>query len=371
MAVPFTAFLLLGAINSLNLIDGMDGLLSSVALIICIALGAMAWVGGRDVTACVAFAMAGAVLGFLVFNFPPATIFLGDSGSMLIGLTIGVLAIHSSLKAPATVALAMPAALLVIPIFDTTAAILRRKLNGRSIYETDRGHLHHCLLRRLDQPRHVLLVVSSCCLVAVAGVFVGLWLKNELFAVATALMVVSLLTATRLFGHAEFLLVKTRLTQLVLSFFQSRGEGRFRRTDVHMHGSLNWKMLLDAVAIRAFDLNLQTVRLDISAPALHEEYHARWDRFEEEVEDRLWRAEFPLEMGEQTIGSLLVSGYPDPEPLWAKVAALSQMIEAFVKAGDACAVPEDVAAVNGKKLAHPFPLPAVAYPPDLNAEIST
>ena len=78
LAVPFTLFWLLGAINALNLIDGMDGLLSSVGLIVAAALGAMALLGGQAVAACVAFALAAALLAFLRYNFPPASIFLGD-----------------------------------------------------------------------------------------------------------------------------------------------------------------------------------------------------------------------------------------------------------------------------------------------------
>jgi UDP-GlcNAc:undecaprenyl-phosphate GlcNAc-1-phosphate transferase len=335
LAIPFTAFFLLGAINSLNLIDGMDGLLSSIALIICLAMGAMALAAGKDVTACVALAMAGALCAFLWFNFPPASIFLGDSGSMLIGLAVGVLAIQSSLKSPATVALISPTVLLIVPIFDTTAAILRRKLTGRSIYCTDRGHLHHCLLRRLVHPRRVLLLTSFCCLVAATGAFAGLLLQNELIAACTALTVVAILIATRLFGYAEFLLVKKRLSRLVGSFFTTRGKGRFRRVDVPLHGTTHWKALLDTVADRAFDLNLQTVRLDVSAPAFHEDYHAQWDRFEEEVDDCLWRADLPLLVAGHAVGYLRVSGYLDPEPLAAKVEALTRIIEEFQKSSDA------------------------------------
>jgi UDP-GlcNAc:undecaprenyl-phosphate GlcNAc-1-phosphate transferase len=335
VAVPFTAFILLGAINSLNLLDGMDGLLSSMAFIICLALGAMAWVGGKDVTACMAFAMSGAILAFLCFNFPPATIYLGDSGSMLIGLTVGALSINSSLKAPTTVTLATPVALLTLPIFDTTAAILRRRLTGRSIYATDRGHLHHCLLHRLIHPRRVLVFTSACCLVLVAGVFASLLLRNDLIALGTALTVVSLLIITQLFGHAEFLLVKRRLSRLALTFLQNSGERDFRCIDVHMHGTRNWKRLLDSVTARAFDLNLQTVCLNISAPALHEEYHARWDRFDEEEDNILWRTEIPLMMAERTIGSLLVTGYPDPLPLEEKMATLMQIVDDFTRTSDA------------------------------------
>ena len=79
-AVPFTLFFLLGAINSLNLLDGMDGLLSSVGLVLCLALGAMALLGGHMTAAWVALALAGALAGFLFYNFPPASVFLGDSG---------------------------------------------------------------------------------------------------------------------------------------------------------------------------------------------------------------------------------------------------------------------------------------------------
>src|SRR2546428_6188308 len=105
-------------------------------------------------------ALAGALIGFLCYNLPPASIFLGNSGAMLIGLIVGALAIMSSLKGPATIALAAPLAALTIPIFDTSAAIVRRKLTGRSVYTTDRAHLHHCLSRRGLSDRRGVLGVS-------------------------------------------------------------------------------------------------------------------------------------------------------------------------------------------------------------------
>ena len=134
LSFPFTAFLLLGAINSLNLLDGMDGLLSCIGLMICLAMAVIAVLLAHWPAACVAAALAGALLGFLRYNSPPASIFMGDCGSMVVGLVIGVVAIQGSLKGPATVALAAPLAVLTLPIFDTLAAIVRRKLTGRSIY---------------------------------------------------------------------------------------------------------------------------------------------------------------------------------------------------------------------------------------------
>ena len=104
---------------------------------------------------------------------------------------VGVLAIESSLKGPATVALAGPLALLVIPIFDTSAAIVRRKLTGRSIYTTDCGHLHHVLQRSGISNRSVLLLVAGLCLFTSGGALLSLALNNELSALLSGAAVVA------------------------------------------------------------------------------------------------------------------------------------------------------------------------------------
>src|SRR5205085_11618611 len=179
-----------------------------------------------------AAAVAGALLGFLFFNFPPATIFLGDCGSMLVGLVVGVLAIDASVKGAATVALAGPLALLVIPIFDTSAAIVRRKLTGRSIYTTDRGHLHHVLQRNGMSNRLVLLLVAGLCLLASGGALLTLALNNELFALVSAGAVVGILVISRLFGHAEFLLIKERLLAVAVALRYGHQVGRVHQLEV-------------------------------------------------------------------------------------------------------------------------------------------
>jgi UDP-GlcNAc:undecaprenyl-phosphate/decaprenyl-phosphate GlcNAc-1-phosphate transferase len=336
LAYPFTVFVLLGAVNSLNLIDGMDGLLSSMGLIIVLALAGVAVLGDHWTAAFVALALGGALLAFLFFNFPPASIFLGDSGSMLIGLVVGVLAIQSSLKGPATIALATPTALLIIPLFDTTAAILRRKLTGRSIYDTDRGHLHHCLLRRGFKAYHVLLLVSGFCLFTVAGVLASLTLKNESLAVLSAVTVVSILVVTRLFGFGELTLLGQRLRSLLGSFRPRRGLAsdppatRGNHSAVRLQGSLDWNELWVGVQDLSGPLNLKALRLDVNAPAIQEGYNARWDSTAEGVDDRIvWRAEIPLEVRKQVIGRLEVIGYQDDEPVWKKIVTLAKLVQGF------------------------------------------
>ena len=203
-AFPLTAFFLLGAINSLNLLDGMDGMLSCIGLIICLAIAIIAAMMANWTAACVAAALAtGALLGFLRYNLPPASIFMGDCGSMLVGLAIGVVAIEGSLKGPAAVALAAPLALLTLPILDTSAAVLRRKLSGRSVFISDRGHLHHCLLRSgLSTPR-ALVWVAALSVITLLGAVASVAWHAQWIAVASVIAVFLILIATRLFGHCS------------------------------------------------------------------------------------------------------------------------------------------------------------------------
>jgi UDP-GlcNAc:undecaprenyl-phosphate GlcNAc-1-phosphate transferase len=355
LAVPFTLFWLLGAINALNLLDGMDGLLGSVGLLITLALGAMALMKGDAATAVVAAALGGALLGFLRYNFPPATIFLGDCGSMLIGLVVGVLAIQSSLKAPATVALAAPTAMMTIPILDTMAAIVRRKLTGRSLYSTDRGHLHHCLLRRGLSSRSALLVVSALCLVTVAGGLASVAWNSEAVAVLAAAAVVATLVLTRLFGHAELQLVRQRVAALAASFLVAPGNGE-RQVAVRLQGSADWGELWDGLTASAARLDLRSVSLDVNAPAIQEGYHAVWSRGGEGEGDEdgagLWRAEIPLTACGQWVGRVEVTGRRDGECVSRKVAEVARQVAQIEALVSGLAVRYDAAARHAVRPTH-------------------
>ncbi len=329
LAVPFTMFWLLGAINSLNLIDGMDGLLGSIGLILCLTIGGMAFLNGNFAAACIAMTLAGSLFAFLWFNFPPASIFLGDAGSMLIGLVIGTLAIQASLKGAATVALAAPLALMIIPIFDTSAAIVRRGLTGRSIFTTDRGHLHHVLMNGGLSNRKVLLLVALLCCLAGSGALFGIYLKSEYIAFGSAVAVVAILMTAKLFGRAEFLLIKEGVSSLVDRMRYGHEHGRVHQINVHLQGSGNWNELWRALTVSAQELGLKTMTLDVNAPAMHEGYHARWDRTNTDQSEvsGYWRVEIPLTVSCQVVGRFNVVGLRDEESAWQKLAALAKIVE--------------------------------------------
>lgn len=330
---PFTFLWLLGAINALNLIDGVDGLATTVGIILCGTLTVMAFLNGHSVESVLALAMVGALVGFLYFNFPPATIFLGDAGSMLIGLTAGTLAIRSSLKGPATVALAAPLAVWAIPFFDTAVAIVRRKLTGRSIYATDRGHLHHCVLRRSSSSWRAVSWIAALCMVTSAGALATVYWNNELFAIVSVLGVVGVLVATGVFGHAEFMLLTSHLRVPLASILQARSRGD-RGIRVQLQGCRNWDLVFEQLRGAAELLGFLRVRLDLNLPALHEGYHAAWQNKDASLGDDCWRVVLPLTMAGKTIGRLELAGRREEgaeiEGWLAQIAELLDAVEARI-----------------------------------------
>src|SRR5262245_36906353 len=194
---------LVGSMNSFNMLDGLDGLASTLGLVICVTLTWMAWLSGNPSLGLISLALVGALAGFLMFNFPPASIYLGDSGSMLIGLLIGAVAIKGSFKGPATVALAAPLALLALPIWDGVDVVIRRRLKGRPIFSADRGHIHHSLQRFGWSTRQILIAI--CALSATTGlaVLLSLYSRNEPIAVATTLAVAIGCAATKLLSNRQ------------------------------------------------------------------------------------------------------------------------------------------------------------------------
>ena len=126
---------------------------------------------GQIELACITLALAGAACGFLRYNFNPAKIFMGDTGSMLLGYTMAAISVMGSVKTAATVALVVPVIVLGLPILDTLFAIVRRRINGRPVFQPDKGHLHHRLLAMgLTQKQAVLLMYAITALLGCVSI---------------------------------------------------------------------------------------------------------------------------------------------------------------------------------------------------------
>lgn len=158
VSIPLTLLWFVALQNTINFIDGVDGLAAGVAAIVAATLLLAAINRGQTDIVILSGALIGACVGFLFFNWHPARIFMGDSGSNFLGFTLAALSVLSVAKGAVVLALAVPVLALAIPILDTGWAILRRRMRGRSIAAADTGHLHHRLLDFGLSPRETALV---------------------------------------------------------------------------------------------------------------------------------------------------------------------------------------------------------------------
>jgi UDP-GlcNAc:undecaprenyl-phosphate GlcNAc-1-phosphate transferase len=170
-AWPATVLWIVGISNAINLVDGIDGLAGGITGFTALTLGIVSLLQGQAVPALFAFALLGAVLGFLFFNFPPARIFMGDSGSLLLGFILAVIPLLGAPEWTSTVGLLPVATALTIPIIDTATAIARRLREKRAIHAPDKEHIHHKLLSLgLRDTSILFLVYALSALFAAAAV---------------------------------------------------------------------------------------------------------------------------------------------------------------------------------------------------------
>ena len=202
---------MLGCINALNLIDGMDGLASIVGLSTAAMMSIIAMSMGNNHVAVIAVVLAGAIGGFLVYNLPPASIFLGDSGSAVIGLALGILGIQGAMKTSTTLSITAPAVIMTLPMFDVVMAVVRRKLTGRRFDAADRQHIHHRLLDRGLSPGRCYASSAPFCLTTGAAATAATVFRWDALAWIAALTLIVLAIRLRLFGHYEFALLKGAL----------------------------------------------------------------------------------------------------------------------------------------------------------------
>lgn len=202
-SILFTVFWLVSCSNIINLVDGMDGLASSISSIVLMTIAALAWSHGNIEHACLAMVVVAAVGGFLVHNLPPARIFLGDSGALMLGFLVGAISLETTVKRATVFTLVGTLVMVSVPFFDTTMAMLRRKLRGKRISEADSGHIHHRLQERGLSRRQSLAVMMVLSLAMAIVVVVSDFLHNDFVAVLLCGSLLASLVVGRIFGHYE------------------------------------------------------------------------------------------------------------------------------------------------------------------------
>lgn len=195
-SIVITIFWIIGITNSINLIDGLDGLSSGISVISCLSLIIIFALNGSPLIAIIMVtALAGALIGFLPYNFNPAKTFLGDTGSNFLGFTLSIISILGIAKTYTVVVIVLPIIVLALPIFDTIFAIIRRIITGKSlkaVFMADKGHLHHKLVARGFSQKQAVLILYG--LSATLGMFAVILLDSGIWkAISFALMIIAVI----------------------------------------------------------------------------------------------------------------------------------------------------------------------------------
>lgn len=204
VGLPLTVLWVVAITNAFNLIDGLDGLAAGSALFSTVVFFVVALVNQYWLESLMSVALAGAILGFLRFNFNPATIFLGDSGSLFIGFVLSALALAGAQKAPTLVAVAIPVVSFGLPILETALSILRRLISGRPIFTADREHIHHKLLQMGLSHRQVVIVLYAVsALFAMLSLFL-LWPTGSTLGLVLAVVGTGIWLGVQHLNYLEF-----------------------------------------------------------------------------------------------------------------------------------------------------------------------
>jgi UDP-GlcNAc:undecaprenyl-phosphate GlcNAc-1-phosphate transferase len=204
VSLPLTILWVVAITNSFNLIDGLDGLAAGSALFSTMVVFVVALVSHSPLLSLITVALAGALFGFLRYNFNPATIFLGDSGSLFIGFMLSALALDGAQKAPTIIAVAIPLVSFGLPILETALSVMRRFISGKPVFRADREHIHHKLLQLgFSQRQAVITLYAVSALFALLSLFL-LWPTESTVGLVLAVLGLGIWLGVQRLNYLEF-----------------------------------------------------------------------------------------------------------------------------------------------------------------------
>lgn len=317
LSFPLTALWIIGITNAFNLIDGVDGLATGASAFALLSIFFFSIVQGTYEIAPLAIALVGAVIGFLRYNFNPASIFLGDSGSLFLGFMAAVLSLAGTQKGSTIIAIAIPLVSFGLPVVEAGLSLIRRFLGGDPLLRGDRGHIHHMLLQRgLSQRQVVILLYGVCALFS----FFGLLLMNpqrHLAALALFILGVGIIFGVRHLGYAEFSELGSQIRQGVARRRRALAVNvRVRRTSADLSGAKTadqfFAVLSELMSTNEFDCAVLEVNHNTPSFDFHSERYAHlfpshgrsqviwtWERGDAPLEeilssDQFWTLRVPL-----------------------------------------------------------------------------
>ncbi len=329
LAVPLTVLWFLGCMNAINLIDGLDGLAAGVTVFAAATIFALGVLFGNTSAALLAIALAGAAIGFLLLNFHPASIYLGDSGSLLLGFLLACIGLRSAQKSTMVVALLIPVIALGLPIMDTALAILRRWSKALPFVAGDRQHIHHKLLELGFTHRTAVLMMYAACLLLCGLALLTTAANSRQNAALLAVMGLGTFLIVRVIGRHEIKLVKTRLTR----YFERRRRGMQCRAagnvaSTEMRQAETVADMWDIFSHAARRMDLDRAEMSLFGPAGPRRglgqagrrlYLWGSDGQDRRDDDVLWSVVVPLQANGLRVGSLEVRKATNGHPLGPEI----------------------------------------------------
>lgn len=329
---PLTIIWIVGITNAVNLIDGLDGLSAGIGATACAVIAAFSFYNNQLDMALLMMIMLGSLVGFLFFNFNPAKIFMGDSGSMFLGFFLASSSVICASKVATIMGLLLPALALGLPIFDMFVSIIRRAIQRRSIFSADRGHIHHRLMDRGLQHRNAVIVMYLITLL-IAGVGLAMMVmrqQNELLVFVGAILI--LLGFFRIAGVIKFRemfiqvqenLTRSKAIRKEKKSFESL-QNRFRQVE----NLDQWWMLIQRVAkaMRISELEIGYVSPDGSIEELTFKRTSPADR-----QNNIFTLDFPIGKSDGCIKSIVIKAPSTDklETLGRRVALFGRLIDEY------------------------------------------
>ena len=329
LSYPITVFWFVGCMNAVNLMDGLDGLAAGICLFVSVTIFLMSLQFQNTLAMLMMACLSGAILGFLMFNFYPARIFLGDSGSMLLGFLVGGLSLMGSRKAETAIALVVPVIALGLPILDTSLAILRRWSRRLPLDAPDRKHVHHVLVSMGLSHRNTVLILYAACLALGGAALLVTVNRSEVTLLVLGSLAIIAFLCIRVFGGLRFEDLVGRVSEdQTIRRRDGKAKIAVERALHDMHAAASVEDLWRAVipAFLSLDLDYVTLRTRTQA-GYHPELFS-WCRtvsdFEGGVDRDIdsWLARIRILGRERVLGDMELGKAVQDRPLFAVTPAL-------------------------------------------------
>ncbi len=313
-ALPVTVLWVVGITNALNLVDGLDGLASGVAFFAATTMFVVAIIQNNATLAILTITLSGATLAFLRFNFNPATVFLGDSGSLFLGYLLATFSILWSAKASTLVAVVAPLFALGLPIAEVGISVFRRFVRGQPIFAADHEHIHHrLLLQGMTSRRAVLLLYGVCAALGIVSLLLATWWTRQVGMVLLVLVAAGWLGIQQL-GYHEFGEVGESLRR---GLFQERQainvHVRLRNLPAVLNGVSDWNDMVDTLRGLGEELGFHEITLDLAGrsgklpPGMLRRQTFPCGENSGPAESRCWRVEVPIGGGSDNQSAIIFS----------------------------------------------------------------